>query len=95
MTIYYRLSKEDEERQKAWKKKRAAQIMRWSIALAETGMKLWKKKKILKRLRRGTVKRDREAVLEEMNELPNYVFKSMFRLDRSFFFAYGVCAVCI
>ncbi len=48
-------------------------------------LQLWKKTKIIKRVRVGNKRRDRSLVLEEISTLPEYVFKSMFRMDRTCF----------
>jgi len=59
------------------------------------GVKQYLKKKILKRrinlaklakrLRSGNVGRDREAALKEIDQLPEYVFKAIFRVSRDVF----------
>jgi hypothetical protein len=52
---------------------------------------LWLRKKLLKRLhyqqRRGNVIRDRKACLEEIDTLPDYIFRQMFRMTRPMFTA--------
>ena len=68
---------------------RQAKLYSMAKALTAVGSKLYIKKKLLKgynRLaRRGNVFRDRAALLEEIDGLPDYIFKSMFRVDKSTF----------
>ena len=46
---------------------------------------LWKKKAICRRLRKGNRSRDRRAVIEEVDSLPEAIYKKMFRVDRDTF----------
>jgi hypothetical protein len=58
-----------------------------AVLAALTGglMQLWKKKKVIKKVRRGNRRRDRSLVLQETENLPDYIFKSMFRMNRECF----------
>lgn len=60
-------------------------------ALAATSLsviltsKMWKKKALLRKVRRSNVFRNRQMILDEIKQLPSYYFKSMFRMDRNTF----------
>jgi len=57
------------------------------IAMKST--KHWLRKKLFRRLRTlrntGNIARDREAKLKEIENLPDYVFRSMFRMSKDAF----------
>ena len=59
------------------------------IGLVAAGLMIakehWKRKKVVKRLRKGNRFRDRASVLDEINSLPHYIYQRMFRVDRSTF----------
>ena len=65
-----------------------------TIEATSIGVKHYHRKRIFKKLKNvnkllskkcGNKKREREAVLREIDDLPDYIFKSMFRLDRETF----------
>ena len=60
-----------------------------AILIEENARKGWLKKKLLQRanrlLRKGNVRRDREEAIRLIDEFPDYIFKSMYRLDRTAF----------
>jgi hypothetical protein len=55
------------------------------LALFAQERKQSKRKLYIKRIRRGNISRNRVAAKDEIDALPDYVFRSMFRVDRVLF----------
>ena len=74
------------------KAKRTRKIITLGFTLGVVVLKHWKRKILFKRLnnsvkrnRSGNVHHDRQSILEEIDRLPDHLFKTMFRVDKETF----------